>query len=66
MKRLTRREHEVFLLVTDGYTNKEMANMLDVTDKTIEAHRSKVMRKTGANGLADLIKLRRFTFSERA
>lgn len=51
----TKRETEVFNLVIKGHTNKVMAHMLGVTDKTIEAHRASIMRKTGANGLAGLI-----------
>ncbi|HXK56959.1 MAG: response regulator transcription factor [Gammaproteobacteria bacterium] len=54
---LTPREHEVMEMVTAGKANKEIAQTLGVSAKTVEAHRSRVMEKMEANSLADLVKM---------
>lgn len=53
--KLTTREREVMECIIAGKRNKEMADELCVSIKTIEAHRAKVMQKTGANSLAELV-----------
>ena len=57
MAHLTPREHEVMLMVTDGKSNKEIANSLGVSAKTIEAHRARVMEKMQAGSLAELVRM---------
>ncbi len=57
MSHLTPREHEVMLMVTDGKSNKEIANTLGVSAKTIEAHRARVMEKMQAGSLAELVRM---------
>ncbi|MEW7981753.1 MAG: response regulator transcription factor [gamma proteobacterium symbiont of Phacoides pectinatus] len=54
---LTPREHEVMEMVTDGKANKEIAQALGVSAKTVEAHRARVMEKMEADSLADLVKM---------
>lgn len=54
---LTPREHEVMDMVTLGKSNKEIARILDVSAKTVEAHRAKVMEKMQANSLAELVRM---------
>jgi len=54
---LTPREHEVMALVVSGYSNKEIAGQLGVSAKTVEAHRNKVMEKTNAGSVADLVRM---------
>ena len=54
---LTPREHEVMEMVTAGKSNKEIAQTLGVSAKTVEAHRSRVMEKMQADSLADLVKM---------
>lgn len=54
---LTSREYEVMLLVVRGLSNKEIANELQLSHRTVEIHRSRVMEKTGTQSLADLIEL---------
>lgn len=54
---LTPREHEVMDMVTEGKANKEIANILGVSAKTVEAHRAKVMEKMDARSLAELVKM---------
>jgi FixJ family two-component response regulator len=56
---LTPRESEVMWLVVAGRTNKEIATQLNLSDRTVETHRSRIMDKTGARSLADLISLTR-------
>ena len=51
---LTRREKEVLVLVAQGYTTREIADRLGVSVRTVEDHRSHLMRKLGARNLADL------------
>ena len=52
---LTARESEVMELVVAGYLNKQIAFELDISEKTVKAHRAKVMQKTGAKSLAKLV-----------
>jgi RNA polymerase sigma factor (sigma-70 family) len=54
---LTPREHEVMQMVTEGRSNKEIANALGVSAKTIEAHRARVMEKMQAGSLAELVRM---------
>jgi RNA polymerase sigma factor (sigma-70 family) len=54
---LTPREREVMDMVTDGRSNKEIANALGVSAKTIEAHRARVMEKMQAGSLAELVRM---------
>ena len=55
--RLTPREREVMQMVTEGLSNKEIANTLGVSAKTIEAHRARVMEKMGVRSAAELLHL---------
>ncbi|MDD1625212.1 MAG: response regulator [Methylococcaceae bacterium] len=52
---LTVREKEVLSLIVRGHSNKEMARMLDISNRTIEAHRASIMEKMHANSLAELM-----------
>jgi FixJ family two-component response regulator len=54
---LTPREREVFALVVSGKLNKQIAFELGTTERTIKAHRARVMKKMQANSLAYLIRL---------
>ena len=53
---LTAREREVMDMIVAGNTNKQIAYGLDISEKTVEAHRAKVMDKLEARSLADLIR----------
>ena len=55
--KLTPREREVFELVIRGKTNKQIANMLGATERTIKAHRHRVMEKMQVQSLAELVSL---------
>jgi FixJ family two-component response regulator len=52
---LSPRERQVMALVVKGLVNKQTGQQLGVTEKTVKAHRARVMRKMGANSLADLV-----------
>jgi two-component system, LuxR family, response regulator FixJ len=54
---LTPREREVFDLVTSGRLNKQAGAELGTTERTIKAHRSKVMEKMRADSLASLVQM---------
>lgn len=53
---LTQREREVMNLVVAGKLNKQIADALDISMKTVEAHRARVMEKMGVRTLAELVK----------
>ncbi|MBV36490.1 response regulator [Kangiella spongicola] len=55
-KNLTKREREVFHLVVDGKTTKDIAKALDISVKTAENHRGKVMDKLNVANSAELVK----------
>jgi DNA-binding NarL/FixJ family response regulator len=50
------RESEVLRLIAAGYSNKEIAAQLELSVKTVEAHKSNAMRKLGLNGRIDIVK----------
>jgi len=54
---LSVRERQVLEMVVDGLTNKIMADRLNVSEKTIEHHRARMMGKMNAGSLSDLIKM---------
>ena len=55
--RLTPREREVFELVIRGNINKQVARALGCTERTIKAHRHRVMEKMQVKSLAELVSL---------
>ncbi len=57
MEQLTPREREVLDLVTQGKANKVIAGDLNVSQRTVEIHRARVMEKMGASSLAHLVRM---------
>ena len=57
LESLTPRERQVMDLVVDGAANKVIAIDLDLSERTVEIHRHKVMEKMGARSVAHLVKL---------
>ncbi|MBJ6762280.1 response regulator transcription factor [Myxococcaceae bacterium JPH2] len=53
---LTSREREVCALVAQGLTNKEIAQRLGTTEKTIKVHRARVIRKLDVDSVAELVR----------
>ena len=54
--RLTAREREVFHLIAEGHTTKEIARKLDISVKTAENHRARVLDKVGVRNTAELVR----------
>jgi RNA polymerase sigma factor (sigma-70 family) len=57
LSRLTPREREVFELVVRGNTNKHIGRALGATERTIKAHRQRMMEKLQVQTLAQLVSL---------
>jgi RNA polymerase sigma factor (sigma-70 family) len=55
LAQLTQREREVLELVVAGRMNREIAEKLDISIKTVEAHRAKIMEKLEVNSVAELV-----------
>lgn len=53
---LTDRERDVLKLVAEGYTTLEIAEMLTISRKTVEGHRTSLMEKLGVHNRIDLVK----------
>ena len=52
---LSEREREVFQLVAEGYSNKEVAELLHISPATVETHRAHVMEKLDLHSTAELV-----------
>ena len=52
---LTAREREVLQLVAEGKSNKEVADLLNLSVYTVETHRSNIMEKLNLKGVPELI-----------
>jgi len=57
LERLSVREREVLQLIAEGHTNKEVAEILHLSIKTVEKHRASLMSKLGVSDLAGLIRM---------
>jgi two-component system, NarL family, response regulator NreC len=53
---VSQRESDVLRLIASGYSNKEIAVQLNLSVKTIEAHKANAMRKLGLAGRIDIVK----------
>jgi FixJ family two-component response regulator len=65
LESLTPRERQVMDMVVDGAANKVIAIDLDLSERTVEIHRAKVMEKMGARSVAHLVRLH-LTMSDKA
>lgn len=54
--KLTEREREVFKLLAEGHSTQEIAEMLVITPKTAEGHKTNLMAKLGVHNRVDLVK----------
>ncbi len=53
---LTKREHEILQLITQAFSNKEIAQKLFISDQTVSVHRKNIMRKLGVSNTVSLVK----------
>lgn len=53
---LTTREREVLQMIAEGKTNKEIANILNLSVYTVEAHRGKIMEKLNLHNTGDFVR----------
>jgi len=58
---LTSREAQIFSLVAEGHANKSIAFNLDISERTVEAHRAQVMKKLDVKTLAQLVRIKIFS-----
>ncbi|MDR1431978.1 MAG: response regulator transcription factor, partial [Propionibacteriaceae bacterium] len=56
LERLTAREHEVFLLVAKGFTNREIGRSLYIGDETVKTHVSRIFMKLGLHHRANAVR----------
>ena len=52
---LSEREREVFQLIAEGHSNKEVATMLHISPTTVETHRAHIMEKLDLHNTADIV-----------
>jgi RNA polymerase sigma factor (sigma-70 family) len=57
LDQLTPREQEVMNLVVDGYHNREIAEKLSISVRTVEVHKAHVMSKLSVNSVAELVRM---------
>jgi FixJ family two-component response regulator len=57
LAKLTHRESQVMHRIVAGRLNKQIADDLGISIKTVEAHRANIMEKLGANTVADVLKI---------
>jgi two-component system response regulator FixJ len=55
--RLTARERDVLQLISNGLSNKEAGRHLEISPRTVEVHRARIMEKLGAKNTADLMRI---------
>jgi DNA-binding NarL/FixJ family response regulator len=55
-EQLTDREREMLKLVVEGYKTRQIAELLNITPKTVEGHKTSLMKKLGIHSNLDLVK----------
>ena len=53
---LTEREIEIMILIAEGLSNKEIGEKLFISHRTVDSHRTNLMKKVGVNNIAGLIR----------
>ncbi|HLW80283.1 MAG TPA: response regulator transcription factor [Terriglobia bacterium] len=56
MARVTRREREIIQLLVEGKSNKEVANQLGISVRTVESHRATIIRKLHCHSFSELVR----------
>ena len=52
---LSEREREIFQLIAEGHSNKEVAELLSISVATVETHRSHILQKLDVHSTAELV-----------
>jgi len=52
---LSEREREIFQLIAEGHSNKEIAEILNISPTTVETHRGHILQKLDLHGTADIV-----------
>jgi DNA-binding NarL/FixJ family response regulator len=53
---LTPREQQVLKLIAEAHTNRAISELLDLAEKTVEHHRSSILRKLGMRDRVELVR----------
>ena len=56
VRKLSTREREVLALISSGHMNKDIAEQLGISARTVEIHRSNMMKKMGADHVAEVVR----------
>jgi two-component system, NarL family, nitrate/nitrite response regulator NarL len=56
MQVLTKKQREILSLIFNEYSNRQIADTLQISIRTVETHRKNIYRKTGTSGIVGLIK----------
>lgn len=56
LRELTQREEEILRFIALGHSNKEIANQLDLSVKTVEVHKANAMKKLGMRSRIDIVR----------
>jgi len=59
IERLTEREREILELIAAGHQNREIAMQLEISPRTVEVHKARIMEKLDCHSLAELMRVNR-------
>jgi DNA-binding NarL/FixJ family response regulator len=54
---LSKREHEIFMLLAEGRKNREIGKMLSISTRTVDTHRSNILKKLQVKSNAELVRI---------
>jgi RNA polymerase sigma factor (sigma-70 family) len=57
LRSLSNRERDVMSLIVEGHSNKEIAKALNLSPRTVDIHRARVMKKLGAGSAVELVRM---------
>jgi len=57
LEKLTEREHQILRTIADGWSSKQIADQLEISENTVNNHRARIMNKVGAVNTAELVRI---------
>lgn len=54
---MTAREREILQMIVDGHSNREISRLLNISIRTVEAHRQNLFRKFDVDNIVKLVKM---------